>query len=91
MQSMHWKHPGSPHPKKFKRVSLAGKVMASVFWDSQGVIIEQGRTINGAYYAVELTEAFAPANCKKEERKIDSSRSALAGQCACSHVASCHD
>ena len=26
-------------PKKFKRVSLAGKVMASFFRDSQGVII----------------------------------------------------
>ena len=32
--------------------------MASIFWDCQGVIIidylEQGRTINGAYYAWEL-------------------------------------
>ena len=32
--------------------------MASVFWGSQGVIIidylEQGRTINGAYYAGKL-------------------------------------
>ena len=45
-------------PKKFKRVSSAVKVMASVFWDSQGVImidyLKQGRTINGAYYAAEL-------------------------------------
>ena len=58
MQSMQWKHPGSPPRKKFKRVFSAGKVMASVFWDSQGVImiyyLEQGRTINGAYYAAEL-------------------------------------
>ena len=55
---MQWKHPGSPPPKKFKRVSSAGKVMASVFWDSQGVImidyLEQGRAINDAYYAAEL-------------------------------------
>ena len=54
MQSMQWKHPGSPPPKEFKRVSSAGNVMASVFWDSQGVIIidylEQGRTINGENY-----------------------------------------
>ena len=32
--------------------------MASVFWDSQGIImidyLEQGRMINGAYYAAEL-------------------------------------
>ena len=39
MQSMQWKHSGSPPPKKFKTVSSAGKVMASVFWDSQGVIM----------------------------------------------------
>ena len=36
MQRMQWKHPGSPPPKNLKRVSSAGKVMASVFWDSQG-------------------------------------------------------
>ena len=69
--------------------------MDSVFWDSQGVImigyLEQGHTINGTYYAAELTEAFAPGNCKKEEKKIDSRRSALAGQCACSHIANYHD
>ena len=42
-------------PKKFKRVHSAGKVMASIFWDSQGVImidyLEQGRTIIGVYFA----------------------------------------
>ena len=58
MQSMQWKHSGSPPPKKFKRVSSAGKVMVSVFWDTHGVImienLEQGRTINGTYYAAEL-------------------------------------
>ena len=45
-------------PMKTKRVHSAGKVMASIFWDSQGVImseyLEQGRMINGAYYAGEL-------------------------------------
>ena len=48
MQSMQWKHPGSPPPKKFKKVSSAGKAMASVFWNSQGVImidyLQHGRT-----------------------------------------------
>ena len=57
-QSMQWKHSGSPPPKIFKRVSSAGKVMASIFWDNWGVImvnyLEEGRTINGAYYAEEL-------------------------------------
>ena len=45
--------------KNFKRVHSAGKVMASIFWDSQGSImidyLEQGRTLNGAYYIGELT------------------------------------
>ena len=55
MQSKQWKHPGSPPPKKFKTVHSAGKVMTSVVLASQGMImidyLEQGRTINGAYYA----------------------------------------
>ena len=55
---MQWKHPGSPPPKKFKRVSSAGNVMVSIVWDSQGVVmmyyLEQSSMINGAYYAEEL-------------------------------------
>ena len=54
MQSKQRKHPGSPPHKKFNSVHSAGKVMTSIFWDSQGVImfdyLEQGRMINGAYY-----------------------------------------
>ena len=38
--------PGSPRPKKFKTQPSAGKVMATVFWDAQGVIM-----ITGVYYA----------------------------------------
>lgn len=50
----------SPPPKKFKQTASVGKVMASVFWDSEGVImidyLEKGKTINGEYYASELTK-----------------------------------
>ena len=39
-------------------MSLAGKAIASMFWDSRGVTmlddLEKGRIINGAYYAEEL-------------------------------------
>ena len=58
MQCKKWKHPGSLPPKKFKRVHPAGKAMASIFWDSQEVILidylEQGPTINGKHYVGEL-------------------------------------
>ena len=54
-QSKQWKHPGSPPPKKAKTVPSAGKVMASVFWDADGILLidylQKGQTINGTYYA----------------------------------------
>ena len=47
--------PGSTRPKKFKRQPSAGKVMATVFWDAQGVILldflAKKSTITDAYYA----------------------------------------
>ena len=53
---MHKGQPGSLPPKKFKRVSSTGKVIASIFF--QGVIMVDylvgGLTINGAYYSEEL-------------------------------------
>ena len=59
MQSKQWKHPALPPPEQFMSVQSAGKVMASIFLDSQGVImidyLEKGRTINSAYYAGELS------------------------------------
>lgn len=57
-QSMTWKRASSPTPKKFKVASSAGKVMASVFWDAEGVImieyLEKGTTITGSYYADQI-------------------------------------
>ena len=51
--------------------------MTSIFWDSQVVImidyLEQGRTINSAYYAGELRLV----NRQKEARKIELRCSAL--------------
>ena len=31
--------PGSPRPKKFKTQPSAGKMMATVFWDAEGIIM----------------------------------------------------
>jgi len=38
--SMQWKHPSSPVAKKFKMQPSAGKLMLTVFWDSEGPILE---------------------------------------------------
>ena len=47
--------PGSPRPKKFKTQPSAGMVMATVFWDAQGVImmdfLAKKSIITVAYYA----------------------------------------
>ena len=55
-QSIQWKHPVTP-PKKFKRVSSAKKMIAAIFWNSQGVImvdlLEEGGMIKDANYAEE--------------------------------------
>ena len=66
--------PGSPPPKKFKRVYSAGKVIASIFWDSQGVItidyLEPACTIKGAYYASELRQLCQEIARKKRGKLI---------------------
>ena len=53
-QLKQWKHPMSPTPKKAKVTPSAGKVMAYVLWDAQGVLLvdylQKGYTINGQYY-----------------------------------------
>jgi len=55
-----WKHVGSPPPKKFKVTMSAGKVMATVFWDNQGVILTnylpKGSTVTPEYCATELCQ-----------------------------------
>ena len=38
-QSMHWKHHGSPPPRKYMKTASVKKLMASVFWDTQGVLL----------------------------------------------------
>ena len=52
---MQWERPGSPPPKKFRTQPSASKVMATVFWDSKGIILidykPAGTSITGEYYA----------------------------------------
>jgi len=49
-QSMEYRHKESPQPKKFKTQASAGKVMLTVFWNSERVVLadflEKETTIN---------------------------------------------
>jgi histone-lysine N-methyltransferase SETMAR len=58
-QSKQWTEAGCSAPKKTMSVPSAGKVMASVFWDAEGILfidyLEKGKTITGEYYSNLLT------------------------------------
>ena len=71
-QSKQRKHPGSPPPKKAKTIPSAGKVMASVFWDADGILLidylQKGQTINGTYYASLLTQLREKIKTKRRRK-----------------------
>ena len=54
-QCHHWVGPGSIWvPKKFKTQPSAGKVMATLLWDTKGVMLDflpKRSTVTGVYYA----------------------------------------
>jgi len=51
---MEWRHSGSPRPKKSEVKKSAGKVLASIFWEQDGILLIDylltGQTINAEYY-----------------------------------------
>jgi len=58
--SVEWRHRGSPRPKKFRVQKSAGKVLASIFWDQDGILLidylPKGQTINAEYYSSLLVQ-----------------------------------
>ena len=72
-ESMQWKHPSSLPPKKIKTQPSAGKVMATVFWESKCVLIVEykpaGLYITGAYYA-DLMKQLRPTIKEKRRGKL---------------------
>ena len=36
---MQWKYASSPNPRKFKVQASAGKIMCTVFWDAEGILL----------------------------------------------------
>ena len=57
---MEWRHNGSPRPKKFRVQKSAGKVLASIFWDLDGILLidylPKGQTMNAEYYSSLLVQ-----------------------------------
>ena len=58
-----WTGPGESAPKKAMTVPSAGKVMATIFWDSHGILLigypQKGKTTTGEYYASLLYRFYA--------------------------------
>jgi len=72
-QSMELGHSGSPCPKKFRVQKSAGKVLASIFWDQDGILLidylPKGHTINVEYYSsplVQLKDILKEKCCARE-------------------------
>jgi len=57
---MEWRHSVSPRPKKFRVQKSAGKVLALIFWDQDGILLidhlPKGQTINAEYYSSLLVQ-----------------------------------
>ena len=70
--SMQWHHPGSPKSKKAKTTVSAGKVVATIFWDSKGVLnvdfLTDHCTINAEYFSVFLEGPVKTAVRNKRKR-----------------------
>jgi len=58
--SMGWRHSGSHRPQKFRVQKSAGKVLASIFWDQDGILLinclPKGQTINAEFYCSLLVQ-----------------------------------
>jgi hypothetical protein len=74
-QSKQWTEAGCSAPKKTRSVPSAGNVMASVFWEAEGIFfidyLEKSKKITGEYYSNLLTrldEKFARKDpvCKRK-------------------------
>jgi hypothetical protein len=76
-QSKQLTEAGCSVPKKTSLVPSAGKVMASVFWDAEGILfidyLEKGKTITREYYSNLLTRLHEKIHEKRpslQKKKI---------------------
>lgn len=75
-QSSIWKHPCSPSPTKARLSKSAGKVMAIMFCDIHGIILNHfvppKTTVTGNYYATVLRSELLPAIKRKRPQLVRS-------------------
>jgi len=71
---MQWKHPSSPVAKKFKMQLSEVKLMLTVFWDSQGTILEtyqeRETAVTSATYCDILQREMKPKIHSKRRRTV---------------------
>ena len=83
-QSMEWRHSGSPLPKKFRVQNSAGKVLPSIFWDQDGILLidylPKGQTINSSLL-VQLKDILKE---KRRQQEANHGVLVLARNCPCS-------
>ena len=75
--SADWTAADESRPKRPKTQTSAGKVLASVFWDAQAILVidylEKGRTINSKYYIallVRLKKEIAKKRLQMKKRVL---------------------
>ena len=71
-QSMEWRHSGSHPSPKFRVQKSAGKFLASIFWDQDGILLidylPKGQTINAEYYSSLLVQLKDILKEKRREK-----------------------
>jgi len=76
-QSMEWWHSGLTHPKIFRAQKSTGKVLASIFWDQDSILLidylSKGQTIETEYYSsllVQLKDILKEKCCGKVTKEV---------------------
>ncbi|KFD53536.1 hypothetical protein M513_05642 [Trichuris suis] len=76
-QSRQWKHVNSPRPKRARLEPRLGKILATIFWDAEGIVLidymEDGGTITSKYYAnllLQLREQIKEKRRGRLSRKV---------------------
>jgi len=85
-QSMEWRHSGSPcPPKKIRVQKSAGKVLSSIFWDQDGILLidylPKGQTNKAEYYSSLLVQLKDILKEKRWPREGHQGGLVLARQC----------